>query len=241
MVDENDHRTGLEGLTVSVYIRKSGELGFTLITNPVTDTGFGSYEFEYTEDQTDTVGDVNIHCEAIGADDTDFIDQVIARTGIRLPTAVDENAPDTVYCSLGYAESYFATRLDHLVWDGASEDDKTRALSDATRRIDRLNFQGSKADADQLLEFPRGSDTEVPDDIKIAACEIAYALLDGVDVEIEAQNMGQEQVGFGMARTRHDRSFVNEAYAHNIPSVVAWSHLKPYLRDRAELKFFRVS
>jgi len=241
MVDVNDHRTGLEGLSVDIYIRKQGQLAFTLRTGTITDVGFGVYEYEYTADETNVLGDLNVHCEAVGADDTDFTDQVISVTTIRLPTGNVDVTPSNVYVGLAESNAFFATKINHVPWDEASDDAKTRALYEATRLIDRLNYSGQKNDAEQVLEFPRNGDTTIPIDIKNACCEIAFALVDGVDVEIEAQNLTQDQVGFGMARTRHDRSWVLEAMAHNIPSVVAWSYLKPYLRDRSELKFIRVN
>ncbi len=44
------------------------------------------------------------------------------------------------------------------------------------------------AEEQQPLEFPRGSDTAVPDDIRRACYEIAYNLLDGKDPEMELEN-----------------------------------------------------
>src|SRR5581483_11098509 len=81
------------------------------------------------------------------------------------------------YTDTTEADIYFLTRVNVPLWSSTSPDQKLSALRDATRLIDRLNYAGCKTDSSQLLQFPRGDDRDVPADIKIATCEIAYKLL----------------------------------------------------------------
>ena len=122
-------------------------------------------------------------------------------------------------------ENYFEFRLHASAWEDAENDDKCRALVTATRLIDRLNFAGLRT-ADyirlqpinwlipqprtldpsslpgQNFEFPRNGSVTIPQDIMDAACEIALALLDGVDPELEMQGLGTVSQRFAAAR--HD-------------------------------------
>ncbi|NJL71454.1 MAG: hypothetical protein HC888_07460 [Candidatus Competibacteraceae bacterium] len=113
-------------------------------------------------------------------------------------------------------------------------------MNDATRRIDRLRFAGCRADSEQENEFPRGSDTVVPDDIKIACCEIAYALLDGQNPEVDINDLAVSSQGFHGVRNAFEREYHLAHIANGIPSAFAWSYLRPYLRDVSEVKISRV-
>lgn len=137
----------------------------------------------------------------------------------------------SAYETIANADEYFINqRLDSSLWINTPENQRQAALYQATRYIDRLNFLGEKTDEEQELEFPRDDDTDIPQDIKYACMEIAFALLDGRDVEIEAEQVGEQAASLGPASLRVDPSMMNEAKAHGIPSIVAWRYLKPYLR-----------
>lgn len=47
-------------------------------------------------------------------------------------------------------------------WEALSLDDQNKACVMATRMLDRQDWAGTKADADQALEFPRSGQTEIP-------------------------------------------------------------------------------
>lgn len=166
-----------------------------------------------------------------------------------------------IYGSVEDADDYFATRLHEQVWSDASSQDKDAALLRATKIIDRLNFKGYKkpvydylqttdcpeqseintANASQILEFPRDTDTAVPEDIELACYEIAYALLDGVDPELELENLSVSSQGYASARTTYDRGRNPLEHLNaGIPSAFAWSVLKPFLRDSGSIKLSRV-
>ena len=92
------------------------------------------------------------------------------------------------------------------------------------------------------LEFPRGADTEVPEAIRIACYEIAHSLLDGKDPELELENLGIVSQGYASVRTTYSRAHVPiEHIVNGVPNVLAWRHLRPFLRDEDAIRLSRVS
>ena len=169
---------------------------------------------------------------------------------------------DTAAERTAEATAYFAQRLHETAWSAASDANREKALVAATQIIDGLNFKGYKhgvytlldgnsatdpsdiqaAEASQALEFPRGADTEVPEAIRRACYEIAYALLDGKDPELELENLSVESMGYGQVRTGYSRNQVPIEHIINmVPSSVAWRLLRPFLRDGDAVKLSRVS
>lgn len=171
----------------------------------------------------------------------------------------------TYYGTIAEANTYFDNRLHEEAWTDASTDDRRKSLIAATVIIDALNFRGQKAavydimydadgypldvtdeelrDADwsQDLEFPRDSDVDVPEEIEIACWEIAYALLDGVDPDLELENLGVVSQGIASVRTTYNRNHTQVEHLMNgIPSAAAWRYLRPFLRDSNAIKFSRV-
>lgn len=163
------------------------------------------------------------------------------------------------YATAVEAAAYFVDRLYTDPWDNASATDRDKALAMATRAIDRLNLAGMKhaswevaqttqteslileAGLAQALQFPRGSDTEVPNDIKIACFEEALTLLDGKDPEREFEDLGIISEGYSSVRTTYDRSLLAAHIKAGIMSATAWKYLMPYLRDVFGVKLSRVS
>ncbi len=161
----------------------------------------------------------------------------------------------SMYGSLVKANAYFLTRLHAEAWEDSSSLNQTKALYTATRIIDRLNYKGYKntvylvleaaddyedvsqddrrvAEAAQELEFPRDADTVVPTDIETACFEIALALLDGVDPDVELENLGTAGQGYGGVKISYNRDQQPiEHLLHGVPSAMAWRILKPFLRD----------
>lgn len=166
------------------------------------------------------------------------------------------------YGTVQEATEYFALRLHERAWTKAKPADRPKALWAATQIIDALNFKGMKstvwellydypnatdeeireAEVDQALEFPRGEDEEVPETIRWACYEIAHALLDGKDPELELENLGITSQGYSSVRTTYNRNQVPiEHIINGIPSPQAWRWLKPFLRDDDAIKLARVS
>jgi hypothetical protein len=166
------------------------------------------------------------------------------------------------YGTLQEANDYFAMRLHELAWTGADAADRPKALWAATQIIDTLNFKGFKApvytllaadplatdeeiraaEQTQVLEFPRGADTEVPEAIRRACYEIAHSLLDGKDPELELENLGIISQGYSSVRTTYQRSQVPiEHLINGVPNALAWRLIRPFLRDGDALKILRIS
>jgi len=137
----------------------------------------------------------------------------------------------SAYCTMAEADDYFLTkRINSEDWFTNSEERKDAALETATRYIDLLNLVGDKHLEDQELEFPRDDDEDVPEPIKMATYEIAFALITGRDIEMESEMDGDSSHSVDMARANFS-GFINEARVHGIPSIVAWKLLRPFTRD----------
>lgn len=176
------------------------------------------------------------------------------------------------YGTLLGANSYFDNRLHSDSWSDSTPSDRPKALTEATRIIDSLNYKGVKhavweimyeynsnkeieekilddppnraeiiaADATQELEFPRGKDTTVPEEIEWACYEIALALIEGFDPEdaIERQNVIRQS--YSAVGTTYDNSSVSFEYlGYGIPTARVWHWLKPYLTDSRIIRFSR--
>jgi hypothetical protein len=162
------------------------------------------------------------------------------------------------YGTLSEAVAYFASRLHSQAWDNAAATDKPKALTQAARIIDSLNYKGVKAavypvvydddglplspaptedavlaaDATQELEFPRGRDTAVPNQIKWAQWEIAFALLDGFDPDEAMDAMRVKSQTYSAVKTTYaDGDQSTEYLLYGIPSGTVWRWLLPYLSD----------
>ena len=171
---------------------------------------------------------------------------------------------DTPAERIAEATRYFAQRLHETAWSAASDADREKSLIAARGIIDTLNYKGVKhsvytlcgssdttgvaleniqaAEASQPLEFPRGEDTEVPEAIRIAEYEIAYALLDGKDPELELENLAISAMGYGTVKTTYERAQLPIEHIINlVPSSVAWRLLRPFLRDSDAFHLSRMS
>lgn len=169
---------------------------------------------------------------------------------------------DLYYGTLCDANEYFENRLHEAAWFGSPDADRPKALLRATQTIDALNYKGNKhtvwklleedpdatnaeiraAEAEQILEFPRGVDTVEPSTIDIACYECAYALLDGIDPDAELEQLAVVSQGVASLRTTYNRSQQPiEHLLHGIPSATAWRYIKPFLRDGYQVKLSRVS
>lgn len=138
------------------------------------------------------------------------------------------------YVNLSQAQAYFDERLNTLAWDSATDTDKVKALKTATRLINNLKFAGQRNLITQPNEFPRifnSMSINVPQAIMDATCEIAYQLLDDVDINFEVGNTGVISESYSMVRSQRDGDFVLPYIRAGIPSVEAWMLLLPYLHD----------
>ena len=163
---------------------------------------------------------------------------------ILLPTqelVVANGSTLPIYGTPEEADNYHGSMLEGQRWLYADRHTRVAALVSATKRIDRLNFIGVQAVEGQPLQFPRGTDTVVPVDIRQACYELALALLKGVDPDTEADNLVVTTQAYGGLRTDYDRSTAPPYFRAGIPSQTAWNLLLPYLEPRLGLDLRRVS
>lgn len=165
----------------------------------------------------------------------------------------------STYATMDFGDSYFAQKLHPGMWPQSNDADKLKALFEATKIMGNLSYAGLKAAAyavelaggtesetqaaamGQELEFPRGPDTEIPERVKEACCEIANVLLDSTyDPDIENQNLALVSQGFASVRATYDRTLRRESILAGVPSIVAWRLLRPFLNDSRGIRLCRV-
>lgn len=155
------------------------------------------------------------------------------------------------YLTPSEAQEIADERLNVEAWDDAVNEDGSsfgnpgtltyKALTMATKIIDRLNYRGAKAESSQVNQFPRGTDTSVPSDIQQACFEIALALLDGVDPQLEAEALRRKSQGYANVRSTYDSEMVAPHIVAGVPSLTAWRYLVPYLRLPSDGLIMRIN
>jgi hypothetical protein len=129
------------------------------------------------------------------------------------------------YIDIEEADEYFAGRLHAESWGQADDETKEKALKQATREIDQQPLKGRKTETSQTLAFPRYPDSEVPEAVKDACCEVALALLErGNSQRRKLQQEGVQSFSLGN---------MSETYAagagRGLISQEAKELLKPWL------------
>jgi len=114
------------------------------------------------------------------------------------------------YCTVAEADAYWAARLNHDTWDGASTDDKERALKWATRQLDVMfEWVSWPNSTTQALQWPRQGcidilylsiipSTSIPQRLKDATAEFASQLIDAnraADYAPEAKGLKSMSAG----------------------------------------------
>lgn len=126
------------------------------------------------------------------------------------------------------ATAYFASRLNSDAWT-EQPTQQVAALAQAHSIVNRLPFQGEKTVDTQEDMFPRYGATTVPQKVQDAICEIALALLDGVDPEMEAASLALTKQSMASAHTTFDHSADMERLMAGVPSATAWRLLQPFM------------
>lgn len=128
-------------------------------------------------------------------------------TVIAVPGAVNANS----FTEVAVFDAYCNDRLNAQAGREASEDDKGRALIEATRELNTLQWVGIKASTEQALSWPR-EDAPIPDrryeyfpndvipnQIVDACCELALQFLKAGDTDIASID-----ANFGVIRKKVD-------------------------------------
>ncbi len=144
------------------------------------------------------------------------------------------------YGTVEEADQFFGARLHADVWTNATTELKEKALFGARCLIDDLDFLGQKSAIDQVLEFPRQPDTEVPERVRKAAYLVAAELLDGKIPELELESLAVTSETIASVKTMYDRSLGPIEHLINmIPSPEAWNLLRPLLRGGNRVRLVR--
>lgn len=206
--------------------------------------------------ETDATGEKTFYLDAatylvcrqksgVNFDSNPYTAAISAATTIDLSSYSSEAEATTTantYATVADGDDYFATRLRATSWTDATSSDKNKALAQAHRAINLLRFQGdpTKEAYDVGNQFPRGTDTEVPDEIMWAELEEAFALLQEKDLNEEMAQLNVLSDKFAGAHTIYDRSNSPEHIRSGILSATAWNFLRPYLRDERSVRLVRV-
>jgi len=145
------------------------------------------------------------------------------------------------YITVAEFQTYIYNRVTGNVVDAATDREIEAASIQASASIDQLNIVGEKLVDTQTSQFPRTGQSAVPQEVKDACCDIVIALLDGVDPEMEYENMYQISQGYANVRSTYDRKFPPIHVVAGIASITAWRKLLPYLVSRSVIRMSRVS
>jgi hypothetical protein len=178
--------------------------------------GVGQYEYEFDDPEYDLTYDYSINVEYPASTFNYVAGQLTGST-----LATDGGSLVTVE----EGDAYFSFRLFADPWDDAEDLDKQKALVMSTKAVEAL----------ALMDFD-----ETPQDIKDAICENAYALLDGVNPEMEFENLSMVQQGYANVRSTYNRGISMEHIESGIVSITAWRLIKPYLDVSKVIQLSRV-
>jgi len=150
--------------------------------------------------------------------------------------------PTLEYADYIYAAAYFGERVGADDWATFSQDNRTKALKHATRLIDRLDLVLEKTDEAQNNEFPRGGDTLVPEEVRMATCEQALELLRGSLPEnrIASANVASESIG-DASRSYTDGAASVIGVSSGLTSTAAAQLLREWINDPNEITLVRES
>ena len=157
-------------------------------------------------------------------------------------TATLSSASANSYVTLAEANTYFETVPDSSTWTNKTDDQKNRALIEATRWIDSFVYFGDRCDQGQALKFPRNNYqvdgvelacSKIPSGIKYAQYELARALAN--DPDAITGTTGKEgnisQAKLGDLEVKFSTSTQGTGPRNNILDVYPWlqSYLGSYM------------
>jgi hypothetical protein len=90
LVSSTDHTSPITGAQPVALISKNGQ-PFVTPQGAISEIGDGWYVLAYTAIDTSILGDLALHVTAIGADDTDQTDQIVANLNIALVPGINPN------------------------------------------------------------------------------------------------------------------------------------------------------
>lgn len=168
-----------------------------------------------------------------------------------MPTIVctPAGSTDNCYVTLATANSWFADTMRDGEWRGWSDDDRERALIQATKEIEalggvrggttaaRYGFHGTPSNSTQALHFPRTTDGDstgayvVPTGIVDAVCEQAIGLLRRRDKASPLDVDGLRADGvMTVSMDGLSATWIPNRRPPHV-SIDAWIAVRPYIRS----------
>ena len=150
------------------------------------------------------------------------------------------------YVAVESVEAYVRYHLGRMAWITTTLENQQAALVTATKVIDRLPYIGYRAVEGQVLKFPRIIDglddgTTVPQSIQEACIEIAIALLNGVDPEMEFNSLTLTRKEYAGLVQVKDARLMEPHKLVGVPSLTGYLLLVPYLREVGTISLNRIS
>lgn len=143
------------------------------------------------------------------------------------------------YATYALLEAYTLKSLRARdIFRAAEQEDVEIALNQADEIIDGLAFVGTPLTPAHA--FPRTEYQTVPENISKAAIEIALALLDGVDTELEYEATRHTSEGMETAQVTYSQRSEPMHVLLGIPSRRAYTLMLPYLQQSGEIELCRV-
>lgn len=146
-------------------------------------------------------------------------------------------ASSNSFATLAEAEAYMVGRLNGSLWDAATDDNKNRALVEATRELNALAWEGDRVDTTQALAWPRqwavNPDdpsldyydlTEIPDRVKWATEELAFQFIKAGTTDVaaldSADNVIRKKVD--VLETEYSEPYARARGLDRYPRVMNW-------------------
>ena len=154
-----------------------------------------------------------------------------------------QGASANSYVTLAETDADFETVPNDSDWSNKTDDQKNRYLISATRYLDGLGFFGTRCSTTQALSWPRRDYTVdgveitctlVPDEIKVAAFELARALANNPNALIGSKGTDgvPQEVKLGDLEVKYNTKTQASTMVNNIFDVFPWltALLGPYCR-----------
>jgi len=145
------------------------------------------------------------------------------------------------YATVPEANAYLQYHLKKRIWDYFLEQES--ALVSATRIIDNLPLK-SVIDGVEITTRPIPIDQLSANSqrlIKEGCIEIALALADGIDPDMEYRQLTKTTQGYSVLRQQKDTDMVEDYLAIGIPSFPAWTRLMRFVNLSRNVSLERIS
>jgi hypothetical protein len=139
------------------------------------------------------------------------------------------------FATLDQANKYQAEKLHRAAWFDAVNEDREKALKQATEKLSCLNWVGDKLDDDQAQAFPRVINKcgfpvvyEFPNFLVSATCELAFFML-------KNDTSGATSDGIKSVSLAGMKVDFSEGKTGEVIPDEAWQYIEKYIRPSRAL------